>query len=53
VALIAHVLGELANLCRNCGIPYTWVFRWRDGTVVEIREYHTKTEALEAVGMRE
>jgi hypothetical protein len=33
--------------------PYTWVGRWRDGKLVEIREYRTKAEALEAVGLWE
>src|SRR5205807_9490082 len=30
--------------------PYTWVAKMRGGRVVEVREYHTKEEALEALG---
>ena len=49
--------GWLSGRGRETGVSvrqaYTWVFRWRDGKVVEVREYHTKTEALEAVGLAE
>jgi ketosteroid isomerase-like protein len=31
--------------------PYTWTYKWRNGKVVEVREYHTKQEALESVGL--
>jgi ketosteroid isomerase-like protein len=31
--------------------PYSWVARLRDGKIVEVREYRTKDEALEAAGL--
>jgi ketosteroid isomerase-like protein len=33
--------------------PYTWVMRLRGGKIVEVREYRTKAEALEALGLSE
>jgi ketosteroid isomerase-like protein len=54
-----HVIspGWLCGRGRDSGVevrePYTWVGRWRDGKLVEIREYRTKAEALEAVGLWE
>jgi ketosteroid isomerase-like protein len=33
--------------------PYTFVFNLRDQKIIEVREYHTKAEALEVVGRRE
>jgi ketosteroid isomerase-like protein len=48
--------GWLSGIGRESGVtvrePYTWVFTWRDGKVVEVREYHTKAEALEALRLR-
>jgi ketosteroid isomerase-like protein len=29
--------------------PYTWLVKMQDEKVVEVREYHTKDEALKAV----
>jgi ketosteroid isomerase-like protein len=31
--------------------PYTFVFKLRDRKIVEVREYHTKAQGLEAVGL--
>jgi uncharacterized protein len=49
--------GWLSGRGRDSGLtvrePYTWVFTWRDDKVMEVREYRTKAEALEAVGLRE
>jgi ketosteroid isomerase-like protein len=33
--------------------PETWVFWFRDGIIIEVREYRHKAEALEAVGLPE
>jgi uncharacterized protein len=48
--------GWLSGRGRDSGLtvrePYTWVFTWRDDKVMEVREYRTKAEALEAVGLR-
>jgi ketosteroid isomerase-like protein len=33
--------------------PYTFVFSLRDQKIIEVREYHTKADALEAVGLQE
>ena len=33
--------------------PYTWLAKLRGGRVVEVREYDTKDEALDAVGLQE
>jgi ketosteroid isomerase-like protein len=33
--------------------PYTYVMKWLDGQIVEWREYHTKPDALKAVGLKE
>jgi ketosteroid isomerase-like protein len=33
--------------------PYNWVAKMRDGRVLEVHEYRTKGEALEAVGRAE
>jgi ketosteroid isomerase-like protein len=32
---------------------YTWLVEMRDGRVLDVREYHTKEEALKAVGLAE
>jgi ketosteroid isomerase-like protein len=49
--------GWLCGRGRHSGVdvrePYTWVMGWREGKIVEVREYHTKAQALEAVGLRE
>lgn len=36
----------------NVDVPYAHVFRLRGGKVVEVRDYSTKEEALEAAGLR-
>jgi uncharacterized protein len=33
--------------------PETWVFRMRNGKVIEVQEYRERAEALEAVGLSE
>jgi len=33
--------------------PYSWTYKMRNGKVVEVREYHTKAEAAQAVGLEE
>jgi ketosteroid isomerase-like protein len=33
--------------------PYTWLTKLRDGRIIEVREYRTKTEALETLGLSE
>ena len=34
-------------------VPETYVLTFRGGRIIEVREYRTKREALEAVGLRE
>jgi ketosteroid isomerase-like protein len=31
--------------------PYTWLVKMRDGRVLDVREYHTKAEAVNAAGL--
>jgi ketosteroid isomerase-like protein len=42
-----HARGSTAEVRE----PYTWLARMRNGKVVVVREYRTKDEALEALGL--
>jgi ketosteroid isomerase-like protein len=49
--------GRLSGRSRDSGLtirePYTWVFTWRNGKALEVRDYRTKAEPLEARRLRD
>jgi ketosteroid isomerase-like protein len=53
VIVPAKLCGQGAGSGVAVDAPYTFVFELRDQKIVEVREYHTKAEALEAVGQRQ
>lgn len=42
--------GRIRGSEQDVAMPETWVFRLRDGLIVEVREFATVDEGLEAVG---
>lgn len=45
--------GRVRGSEQDVAMPETWVVRLRDGMIVEVREYRTVDEGLEAVGPQE
>jgi ketosteroid isomerase-like protein len=52
VIVPSKLCGEGAGSGVAVDAPYTFVFKLRNQKILEVREYHTKAEALEAVGLR-
>ena len=53
VIVVARLHGRLKGSSEEVVLPETHVWKLRDGKAFEIREYRTKTEALEAAGLEE
>jgi ketosteroid isomerase-like protein len=52
VAAVVVLSGQIGGSSAELTLPLTQVWRIHDGKVVEVREYRTKTEALEALAGR-
>jgi ketosteroid isomerase-like protein len=47
---VLHAHGRVRGSGQEVDMDEVWVFGWNDERIVEIREYRTKDEALEALG---
>ena len=53
VITIARMCGHAAGSVADVVVDEVFVDKYRDGKIVEVREYRTRQEALEAVGLSE
>jgi ketosteroid isomerase-like protein len=48
---VIHFRGRIKGSRQNVDMDEVWVYGWREDKVIEIREYRTKEEALESLGV--